>query len=81
MSQSEDQVQQNVRRILSEDVIDSKECRREIEKIKGRRPDKTTVYRWFLRGVRGVRLEHVRIGNTILTSRQAITRFIEATSK
>lgn len=67
-------------RVLSEDVITLQDARRELEGILGRRPDKTTLYRWCLRGVGGVRLEHVRLGNRILTSKQSITRFIEARS-
>lgn len=36
-------------------------------------------YRWLHRGVRGVRLESVRIGGKLLTSRQAVNRFLRAT--
>ena len=67
----------NVQRILTEDGITLRGARADLEKVLGRRPDKTTLYRWCLKGVRGVKLEHVRLGNLILTSRQAITRFIE----
>ncbi len=65
-------------RILSEDVITLADAQKELKPLLGRRPDKTTLYRWCLNGVGGVRLEHVRIGNRILVSRQALTRFIEA---
>lgn len=67
-------------RILTEDVLTLADARRELAGIIGRRPDKTTLYRWCLRGVQGVKLDHVRLGGRILTSRQAITRFIEQRS-
>ncbi len=65
-------------RILSEDVLTLADAQKELAGILGKRPDKTTLYRWCLRGVGGIKLEHVRIGNRILVSRQSLTRFIEA---
>jgi len=65
-------------RILTEDVLTLQDARKEIASVTGRRPDKTTLYRWCLRGVGGTKLEHIRLGDRILTSSQAITRFIEA---
>jgi len=37
----------------------------------------STVWRWSLKGSRGVRLETVRIGSTLCTTAEAIERFIE----
>ncbi|QDT06889.1 hypothetical protein K227x_53120 [Rubripirellula lacrimiformis] len=65
-------------RILTEDVLTLQDARRELAKATGRRPDKSTCYRWCLKGVGGTKLEHIRLGDRILTSRQALTRFIEA---
>ncbi len=70
----------SVSKILCEDVLTLQEARREIASVTGRRVDKTTIYRWVLRGVRGTKLEHIRLGDRILTSRQALTRFIAARS-
>jgi hypothetical protein len=67
-----------VSRILTEDVLTLSDARREIFGITGKRPDKATMTRWIHRGVGGVKLEAVRLGMQLLTSRQAITRFIEA---
>jgi hypothetical protein len=39
-----------------------------------------TVHRWRLRGVRGVRLETIAIGGLRYTSREALERFITATT-
>lgn len=37
----------------------------------------SSIYRWAIRGVRGVVLETIRVGGKILTSRQSVTRFLE----
>ena len=38
-----------------------------------------TIHRWRNRGLEGVRLETLRLGGKIVTSRQALTRFIQKT--
>ena len=81
MSVSAETAQAAVARILTEDPITLQEARTELFRATGRRPDKTTLYRWCLKGVAGTKLEHIRLGDRILTSRQAITRFITARSK
>ena len=43
-------------------------------------PHRSTVWRFALRGVRGVRLETVVCGGRRFTSREAIRRFIAATT-
>ena len=43
----------------------------------GRRIHPSTVYRWIQRGVRGVRLEVIRIGGTTYTSVEALQRFAD----
>lgn len=80
MSASTENAQAAVARILTEDPITLQEARMELFRVTGRRPDKTTIYRWCLRGVGGTKLEHIRLGDRILTSHQAITRFITARS-
>jgi len=39
-----------------------------------------TLHRWIRRGVRGVRLERIRIGGTTCTTEQALGRFFAALS-
>jgi hypothetical protein len=41
----------------------------------GKRLHVSAVYRWTLRGLKGIRLETVKIGGTTYTSREAIQRF------
>ncbi len=67
-----------IHRILSEDVLTLEQTRSELEICLGTRPDKSTVYRWCLKGVGGNKLESTRIGGRIITSKQALTRFIAA---
>jgi hypothetical protein len=43
----------------------------------GRPTHPSTVYRWIGVGVRGVKLEAVRLGGSLYTSREAIQRFGE----
>jgi hypothetical protein len=47
---------------------------------RGRRVNVATLYRWSVRGCRGVRLETVQIGGTRCTSVEALQRFFEALS-
>jgi hypothetical protein len=65
-------------RILSEDPVSTAEACEALTPIFGRPVDRTTIYRWCLRGIAGTRLEHTRVGGRIVTSRQALNRFIEA---
>ena len=46
----------------------------------GRRIHPSTLHRWRLRGVRGIRLETVLIGGTRYTSTEALSRFFAATT-
>lgn len=52
----------------------------EFERPNGKRLHISAVYRWTLRGVKGIRLETVKIGGTTYTSREAIQRFSERLS-
>ncbi len=67
---------EKVSRILTEDIVTLAEARDELHRVTGRRPDKATIWRWMKRGVGGIRLDAIRLGREILTSKQAITRFI-----
>lgn len=50
----------------------------EAAKLLPHRPAVQTVWRWAMKGCRGVRLEHIRFGNRIFTSPEALERFAEA---
>jgi hypothetical protein len=72
---------QAVRRILTEQVITPPQAIEVVEPLLGHTPNKTTIYRWMWHGVGGVKLEHIKVGSRVLTSVEAITRFIEARSQ
>ena len=43
----------------------------------GKRPSTSTLYRWGRHGLRGIKLETIRIGGTTCTSLEALQRFFE----
>ena len=47
----------------------------------GRKPAIATIYRWMLRGVKGVRLETCLVGGKRFTSHEALQRFSEAVTR
>ncbi|MEM6468257.1 MAG: DUF1580 domain-containing protein [Planctomycetota bacterium] len=63
--------------LLTEDLLSLAQATREIPT----RPNVSTVWRWAKRGIRGVRLETVKVGGKQMTSVQALTRFLQATNR
>jgi hypothetical protein len=43
----------------------------------GRPAHVSNLYRWALDGLRGVKLETIRVGGTLCTSREALERFFD----
>jgi hypothetical protein len=70
----------SVSRVLSEDVLTLKQAAIELASVTGKRPDKSTLFRWIARGVGGVKLDGARVGRDWITSKQALTRFIQERS-
>ncbi|MGN6547671.1 MAG: DUF1580 domain-containing protein [Aureliella sp.] len=52
-----------------------------VELETGIRPHLTTCLRWSSRGSRGIRLETCILGGRRLTSREAVRRYIDATTE
>ncbi|PCJ55916.1 MAG: hypothetical protein COA73_13220 [Candidatus Hydrogenedentota bacterium] len=50
---------------------------RYLPQIYGKTLSPSTIWRWCRKGVRGVYLEYIRLGNSILVSPDAIQRFTE----
>jgi len=46
----------------------------------GRNPNPATLYNWAKKGIRGIRLETIRIGGTLCTSIEALQRFFDRLS-
>jgi len=61
--------------ILTETICTLKE----VPTIVPTRPCFATIWRWTQRGIGGTRLETYKIGSRVITSHQAVHRFLEAT--
>ena len=44
---------------------------------RGKRPHVSTLYRWSTAGIKGIKLETLRVGATLCTSLEAVQRFAE----
>lgn len=64
--------------IAEEHVLSLSEACKVLPAIEGRKPHPSTLWRWARKGVRGVRLEYARLGRRIVTSREALGRFVNA---
>ena len=64
--------------LSQEDLLSLSEACASLPRIDGKRPHISTVWRWCRKGIHGVRLEHVRLGHRICTSREALSRFANA---
>jgi Protein of unknown function (DUF1580) len=52
-----------------------------VERATGQRPHPSSCHRWRLRGIRGVRLETLRLAGRRVTSVEAVRRFIDAITR
>lgn len=63
--------------ICNEQLLSLSDASRALPPIDGKRPHVSTIWRWCKRGIRGVRLEYVRLGHRICTSKEALGRFAQ----
>ena len=63
--------------VNEETLLTAKDARKELPG----RPSINTIYRWFWKGVRGIKLESVRVGGRVYTSKEACHRFVLASSQ
>ncbi len=59
----------------SEELKTLAEASRELPRAGNRKIHVSTLWRWCRGGIRGVRLEYVRLGSRIFTSKDALGRF------
>jgi hypothetical protein len=64
--------------IEQETLVSLGEAARALPPVNGRKPHISSLWRWARCGVRGVRLEYVRLGSKIATSKEALSRFVNA---
>ena len=62
-------------RLTREHLLSFAEAVSYLPTINGRHHAPSTMYRWCRRGIGGVRLEYIRIGRNMATSREALDRF------
>lgn len=60
----------------TETLVSLREASKSLPEVGGRRPHYATVCRWANWGVRGVRLESIRVGHKLCTSTEAVQRFL-----
>ena len=65
---------------LSEQLLTLSAAARGLPGPSGRGLHTSTIWRWSQRGVKGVRLETVLVGGVRYTSREALDRFVAATT-
>lgn len=61
--------------LRSEGLLSLTDAAKALPPIGGKRPHVSTIWRWCRKGVRGVRLEHIRLGHRVCTSLEALNRF------
>lgn len=67
---------------MAEELLTLAEAAKLVSKRRGnRRTHVSTIWRWCLKGVRGVLLEKIKIGDTWHTSREALARFFHAVTE
>lgn len=64
--------------VLNETVISIERAVEMFPAVDGQKPHPVTVSRWIQRGVRGVKLEGAIIGRRVVTSAEAVERFLDA---
>lgn len=66
-----------------DELLTLPEAARTLPRLDGKRPSCTTLWRWCTRGVGPdrIRLEHVRMGRRVATTRDALARLMAATAE
>jgi hypothetical protein len=65
-----------------DELLTLPEAARTLPRLDGKRPSCTTIWRWCTKGVGPdrIRLEHIRMGRRVATTREALGRFMAATA-
>ena len=61
--------------LATEELLSLTDAANSLPPLDGKRPHVSTIWRWCRKGLKGVRLEHVRLGHRVCTSRDALARF------
>lgn len=58
-------------------LLSLSEAAKVIPAVEGRKPHASTLWRWMRKGLKGIKLDFVRVGHRICTTPEAIARFME----
>ena len=61
--------------LSNEEVLSLSDAARALPSVHGRRIHPSTLWRWARKGIKGQRLEYLRIGRAIVTTRRALNDF------
>ena len=61
---------------FNEEIISVDEAAKHFSSITSKKQNKNMILRWMNRGVSGVKLRSIRIGNAIYTSKEALNEFV-----
>ena len=68
---------EKIEKLLTEDLIGLKDVPDFLPAVEGKKKTHyATIYRWWKTGVQGVHLEVASLGSKMVTSKQAVTRFL-----
>jgi hypothetical protein len=68
--------------LVSEEILELGDAATFVNKhFRGRKPSVSTVLRWCLYGLRGVKLESIKCGGQRMTTKEAVLRFIDRLSR
>ena len=62
----------------TEELITLADATHVLPRLNGRRLHSSTIWRWAVKGVGSVKLDYLKIGGRIVTSREALNRFSSA---
>ncbi len=66
--------------IFKDNILSLSGAAKSIPAVDGKHPNPSTVYRWIADGVGGVKLDSVRIGRRLCTSKEALQKFMDELS-
>lgn len=61
--------------LFDEDLLTLADATKILPKSNGKRPAVSTLWRWAVKGVSGIRLDTRKVGGRLFTSREALERF------
>jgi hypothetical protein len=61
--------------LYNETLVTFTEAAKRVPRINGRRPHPSSFYRWATRGLKGAKLETLKVGGRLCTSLEAVERF------